>query len=701
MTDAPTTRRPVTAHDLLRFHLADDPRISPDGRTLAWVRTRLDADRDAYLSEIVLTDLESGAERRLTDRDVASDGSESAPRWSPSGDRIAFLAPGEAAASDDAAPGPAETFLDHGAQLWVAPVTDAGGARGARLTSLRGGAAPASWSPDGATLAFTTLVHPERGLETGPVEPPSDPYERYTRDVLRVTRVGWKSDALGLLGDYVRQLATVPAGGGEVRLPCRTPHDVGAPTWHPDGRRLAIVGNLGENAELERRQTIHLVDLAASDPRPEPLFTLEEMRASDVAFSPDGTRIAVCGHDDPKRGHYGFQRLWIVDVASGEGRCVSREHDVSFGDYSRNQDLRRTGGADGPRWLPDGSAILLLANRHGTVHVERFDLEDGSLTPLTDGRRVVSAFTMDDAGRRLALRITDGATPGELFTLDVSETGAQPRRRTGVNDDLLQELDLPEPELFVSRSGDAEVAGWIHWPPNRTPGQRIPVVLYTGGGPGGMRAEVFVHEFHLYAANGYAVLNCNARGNYGYGEAFSDAPRGWWGGVDYEDNMAFLHDALAAHPELDGDRVGVAGGSYGGFMASWIAARHPELKAAVVDRTLFNRYAFSGTSDIGILLDLIEFEGRYPWEAPDRYLEVSPIAYVGDVDVPTLVVHSALDHRCPVDQGEQLYMALRVRGVPTELIRFPNETHELSRNGRPNHRLYRLERYLAWFDRWL
>jgi dipeptidyl aminopeptidase/acylaminoacyl peptidase len=270
-----------------------------------------------------------------------------------------------------------------------------------------------------------------------------------------------------------------------------------------------------------------------------------------------------------------------------------------------------------------------------------------------------------------------------------------------VNDELLAELALPEPERFVSRSGPVEVQGWIHWPPQREEGAETPVILYTGGGPGGMRAEVFVHEFHLYAAQGYAVINCNARGNYGFGEAFSDAPRGDWGGVDYEDNMAFLRDVLEAHPELDGERLAVAGGSYGGFMASWIAARHPEFSAAVVDRTLFNRYAFSGTSDIGLLLDLVEFDGRYPWEAAERYLEVSPISYVGDVRVPTLVVHSALDHRCPVDQGEQLYMALRVQGVPTELVRFPNETHELSRNGRPQHRLYRLASYLDWFGRWL
>ena len=518
--------------------------------------------------------------------------------------------------------------------------------------------------------------------------------------MLRVTRVLWKSDALGLLGDYVRQIVLVPAEGGEVELLTEASNDLSAPTWSPDGRRLAVVGNLRDGGELERRQTVYLLDPTTTPATPEPLFTLEEMRASDLAFSPDGLRLAVCGHDDPQRGHYGFQKLWIVEVPSGEGRCVSAHFDVSFGDYSRNQDLRRSPGSDGPRWLPDGEALLLLANRRGTVHLERFDLGSGELVPLTSGDRVVSAFTVDVAGERAALRITDGTTPDEIFALELSRKD-EPRRLSGVNDALLEGLELSTPQRFVSTSGEVEVEGWIHLPPGLEEGEKVPAILYTGGGPGGMRANVFVHEFHLYAAHGYAVLNCNARGNYGYGEGFSDATRGAWGGLDYEDNMAFLRDTLEAHPELDGERLAVAGGSYGGFMASWIVARHPEFKAAVVDRTLFNRYAFSGTSDIGLLLDLVEFGGRYPWEAPQEYLEASPIHYVGGVQTPTLVVHSALDYRCPVDQGEQLYMALRVRGVPTELVRFPNETHELSRGGRPWHRIHRLECYLEWFERWL
>jgi dipeptidyl aminopeptidase/acylaminoacyl peptidase len=690
MNDA---RRPVTVHDVLRFAMSDDPQVSPDGGRVAWVRTRMVADENRYRSVIVITDVDGGGARDLVDG--------THPRWSPDGRRLAYLAP-DPEAAPLAGPAAAESPLDRLAQLWT---IDPAGGEGVRLTSLRGGVAAPVWSPDGARLAFTTLVHPRRGLEEGPPAQAEDPYVRFNRDVLVVTRVRWKSDALGLLGDYVRQLATIEASpGAPVRLLTNAPHDVGAPAWSPDGATLAVAGNLGPKGDQERRAAIYLIDAApaaGAEPvaAPPPLFWLAEMRGADVAWSPDGQRIAVCGHDDAPKGHYGFQKLWLVDVASGRGSCVSAAHDVSLGDYSRNQDMRRYGGPDGPRWLPDGRALLVLTNVRGAVNLSRFDLDDGGLRPVTEGDHSVCAFTLSADGRRVAYVVGDHVTPGDVWTLDLAD--GTPRRLSDVNAELRAEVRLLEPERFVARGSGVEVEGWVLLPHDLGPDERCPVILYTGGGPGGMRSSVFTHEWQLYAASGYAVIHCNARGNYGYGEAFSDATRGAWGDLDYQDNMAFLHEVVAAHPAIDGERMAVAGGSYGGYMAGWIAARHPEFRAAVVDRCLFNRYAFGGTSDIGMMLDHIEFGGKNPWEAPDDYLKWSPISYVDGIRTPTLVVHSALDYRCPIDQGEQLYAALQVLGVPTELVRFPDETHELSRAGRPWHRVYRLERYLDWFERYL
>jgi dipeptidyl aminopeptidase/acylaminoacyl peptidase len=288
--------------------------------------------------------------------------------------------------------------------------------------------------------------------------------------------------------------------------------------------------------------------------------------------------------------------------------------------------------------------------------------------------------------------------PGDLYTLAPE---GELRRLTDVNGELLSEIALSVPERFSCESDGLRIEGWVNPPVGREPGRRYPVILYTGGGPGGMRASVFVHEWQVYAASGYAVINCNTRGNHGYGQPFSAATRGKWGDLDYRDNMAFLRAACAAFAFIDPERLTVAGGSYGGYSAAWIIGRHPEFKAAVVDRALTNRTSQVGTSDIGFLLDQVEFDKKLPWENIDTLIERSPVMYAGNIQTPTLVVHSALDHRCAVEQGEQLYMALKRRGVPTEFVRFPDESHELSRAGRPWHRIFRIDRYLDWFKRWL
>lgn len=683
-----SNKQPLEVRDLLRFQMADDAQLAPNGQQVAWVRTSIDAQSNRYISMIVISDLATG-----TDRDFVRG---SHPRWSPDGLNIAYLAANPDAAPLEAPEG-AESFLDRLPQLWVAAAVDCSTAR--MLSDLRGGAGQPLWSPDGQSLAFTTLVHPERGLERGLPTAEGDPYLRFNRDVLVVTKTRWKSDALGLVGDYVRQLARVAVDGATpVELLTQTPFGVGGVAISPDGTTFALTGNFEPNGDQQRRGAIYLLQ-TASPGVAKPLFWLQEMRGADVAWSPDGRSIAVCGHNSVVKGHYGLQKLWLVDVATGEGVCVSESHDISFGDYSRNQDMRRYGGPDGPRWLPDGQQLLVLVNERGCVNVACFDVPTRQLTPVTLGDHSICSFTLSADGSHFTYIQGDHVTPGDVWIRALNNSA--PKRVSDINGPISETVRLVNPERFTAHGSGVPVEGWVMLPPNLAPGDRCPVILYTGGGPGGMRASVFTHEWQLYAARGYAVINCNARGNYGYGEAFSDATRGAWGDLDYQDNMAFLAEVVDAYPMIDGGRKAVAGGSYGGYMASWIIARHQEFKAAVVDRCLFNRYAFGGTSDIGMLLDHVEFSGKNPWDAPDDYLRWSPISYVDGIKTPTLVVHSALDYRCPIDQGEQLYSALKVLGVETELVRFPDETHELSRAGRPWHRVYRLERYLDWFERHL
>lgn len=693
-----TARRKMASQDLLRFRMADDPQVSPDGREVAWVQTWVDPEENRYRSRVMVTEIAGGTTRQLSE----GPGVDTHPRWSPDGAWVAYLASGQPRPPAPPGPPAAVTALDGGPQLMLVP---SGGGAARALTALRGGARAPAWSPDGRRIAFVTMADPERGLEQlGDEQPRADDlYARFNRDVVVTRRLRWKSDAAGFLGNYYSHLAMVevdPAAAAPRPAVLLTagPHDFSPPAWSPDGRRLATTGNLDPGGETRRKSYIYLIDTAAQAPaEPRALFGLEEMRSSDLSWSPDGATLAVGGHNDPVIGHYGTPHLWLIDVASGAGRCVTEQIDLAIGDYSRNYDLRRYGGDDEPRWLPDGSAVLLLLNRAGTVHLHRLSLADGALAQLTEGDAVVTAFSIDPAARSVVALIGDSQNPGDLYAVEPAGL----RRLTHVNQELLGEIELSPALRFSCESDGLRVEGWVNPPVGREPGKRYPVILYTGGGPGGMRASVFVHEWQVYAAHGYAVINCNTRGNHGYGQAFSAATRGKWGDLDYRDNMAFLRAACEAFDFIDPGRLAVAGGSYGGYSAAWIIGRHPEFKAAVVDRALTNRTSQVGTSDIGFLLDQVEFDKKLPWENVETLIERSPVMYAGTIQTPTLVVHSALDHRCAVEQGEQLYMALKRRGVPTELVRFPDESHELSRAGRPWHRIFRIDRYLDWFRRWL
>ena len=695
--------RRLTAEDLLDFTMVSDPQLSPDGTRVAWVKTWMDRTTNSNKTQIQLTDVDTGKTRPL----MTTTGNHH-PRWSPDGQYIAFLAPGRKTRNPDA-PDPAVSIFG-GAQLMV---VSANGGEIWQLTDLLTGAGPANWSPDGQQIAFTTRVKPQEGLRFTTDQSPSsaDPYAYFNQDVLVVNRIAWKSDASGFLGDYRQQVACAPFNptqwGENVqpRLLTLGDYDLSAPTWSPDGKQLAAVGNIDLDNERVGDKHLYLISLEGDTPaHPTKVFGLKAM-STDLAWSPDGAGIVVSGHDDPEVGNAGVPKLWWITPETHEGVCITEELEHPLGDYSRNNDLRGYDGMhhgdDIPKWI-DGNHLLALVNIAGTVHLHRLSRETGKIQALTEGNMTICAFSVDAKAKRAVVLMEDDMKPSDLYLLDLTEPAPLALTPlTQVNADLLSELNLTEPERFEVPSDDVTIDTWLLPPVDREPGKRYPVILYTGGGPGGMRASVFVHEFHLYAAHGYAVLHCNARGNYGYGEAFATAPKGAWGKMDRIDNIRALRYACEQYDYLDADRLGVAGGSYGGYMASTITAHHPEFKAAVVDRCVCNNYSSHGTGDIGYLLNLAKYDNKHPWEAPMEYLENSPIQHVDKIKTPTLIVHSALDYRCPVEQGEQLYSALQLVGVPTRLVRFPNENHGLSRGGRPWHRVFRLHHYLDWFKAWL
>ncbi len=664
------------SHDLLRVVAVDDPRMAPDGTRVAWLETRIDPERDTTVTALRIGPADAaGPPRTLLERTGLR-----RPRWSPDGRELAFLVP-----------------ADDGAGAQVASVEVKGG-RTQRWASAGGPVLDLAWSPGGDGLAIVArLPAPD-----APDDPPPG--------VIRATRLKWKIDGAGLVGDRWTQLLWLPRDGGPGVPLVRGPFDVDAPAWSPDGTTLAFLGMVdpeGAGAASRRRDLWLLDTRAGSDAHPRRLASFADVRIAELSWSPDGGHLALAAHDAEGIGHYGAQRLVTVNVRSGSRRTVTRPDDGTLGNAAYT-DVGGYGGDCGPRWHGRGGSMVATISRAGSVRLCRID-PTGRIEPLTPDDRVVAAWSQDRAGRRAALLCWDRHGPGEVEIVDLAEKAsgpAAPRRLSHAGSALTTAMPAVTPRALEVPADPERHApaldAWLLHPPDSVPGpsRSVPLIVYCGGGPGGMRSDNYVFEFQLFAASGYAVLWMNARGCQGYGDPFCTAILGDWGGADWEDEQRALDAALLAVPELDPDRVAIAGGSYGGYQVNWAIGRSDRFRAAVSDRSVSNRVSAFGTSDIGFQRTF-EYDGATPWEDPGAYLAQTPLQGLAGVRTPTLVLHSAEDHRCPVEQGEQLYFALHAQGAPTELVRFPNESHGLSRGGRPWHRVARLDAYLDWFDRWL
>ncbi len=685
------TTRHFQVTDLFEFEMLSDPQISPNGEIIAWVKTWIDPNENRYRSRIYCTERDTGATY-----EVSSQHRDTYPRWSPCGRYLAHLGQGPSLDIDSQ-----ETVIGQGPQLYVIELSSGDMIQ---VTDLLGGVSEFSWSPDGCRFAFTTFVHPEWGLQyTADYEIPVDLRGKFTTDVLRVSRLRYKDDGLGYIGDYFRQVALVefdphPQALQEVTLLTRGLCDMKSPSWAPSGDYLVALGNRDRGGERERRQYVYRIETSQEDgEQPSTIVGLEEMRGDHLTWSKDGQHLFVCGHDDPVLGHYGNQRVWQVRVADGSAQCLTEDLDLSFGNASRDGDIRDYLGSDQPVWRNTTNDLLLLGNHQENTNLYRLSL-DGALESLTDCEGAVTAFSVDDSGRWIAALIADKANPGDLYLFDSHESSPlQPKQLTHLNFDLLDEIEYHPAQPFDFQSEGITMRGWLVEPVQAPERNGYPVLIYNGGGPGGMRTGLFCFQSQYLAAQGYAVLHANVRGNLGRGEAFSSAIRGRWGEEDYRDTLQALDEALRHFDHLDGERIGTFGGSYGGYMTNWIISRHPEMKAAVSINCLYNRLSDFGTGDMSFLLEKVEFEGVLPWENPKLFWERSPMKDVGRIQTPTLVIHAGRDHRCPVDQGEQLYFALRFREIPTELIRIAEASHGIRK---PWHRIYRLEAMADWFERW-
>jgi dipeptidyl aminopeptidase/acylaminoacyl peptidase len=423
---------------------------------------------------------------------------------------------------------------------------------------------------------------------------------------------------------------------------------------------------------------IFLIPAEGGEPR-----RITEMNGSErgLAWSPDSRRIAFVS----SLGRTSSRRVRVVDVVDGQPRGEPRN---VLGDWQYE-----------PRsvdWMPDGRLVMSapVGGRTALFHV---DPDSGEITEVLGGRRRMSDFTYDDEFRTVAFVATSVDQPTELYIADMD--GENERKLTGFNDELNQEIAWPSAERFTYESvGGLEIEAWLQYPHGYQEGEEYPLVLYIHGGPHSAYGEGWFDEFHNLTGAGMFVLYTNPRGSSGYGADFTYSTRGRWGREDYEDLMKAV-DIVVEREDVDGERLGVTGGSYGGFMTAWITTKTHRFRAAQTDRMISNWFSWYGTSDAQGLTEF-EFYGK-PWDNPELYWDLSPIKYVGNVTTPTLIVQSEEDHRTPMTDAEQWFMALKKQGVPVEFMRYPRSNHNLSRTGEPWLLVDRLGRLRDWFTHWL
>jgi dipeptidyl aminopeptidase/acylaminoacyl peptidase len=661
----------ITAEDILRIKTLLDPRISPDGKRIAFVVKRVDEAKNKSFTNLWMAPSDGSAPPREF---TTGDNHDAEPRWSPDGRFIAFI-------SDR---------VDETPQVYVIP-TDGGEAR--KLTDLpEGGLSEIAWSPDGGSIAFIHEPVDESdtkaAAEARKKDNKSTPPRRITRLMYRLEGTGWLPSERPHL--WVTDVAT-----GETKQLGRTPNGEASPCWSPDGTAIACVVNRRPDPDFEPLyEDILLFPVDGGEPT---VVAAPDGPKSSIAFSPDGSRIAWIGHTDV-RDTWGSRnkQVWSAPV-SGDGPavCHTTALDRPAGVHTLADVHSFGSGAAGPAW--DGDArILFIASDRGSERLMAVSLADNHIETLLEGRRAVLAFTYDPSSRCAALLMAEATAPAEIC---VWNGFGEPKRVTGLNDDFVRSRSIQAPEEFTARTPDGrEVHGWVLKPAGFDPSRKYPMVLQVHGGPHTQYGWSFFHEFQFLAAEGYVVVYTNPSGSVGYSEDWARAIKGQWGIPDFDDLMAAVDHVLALG-FVDEKRMAVAGGSYGGFMTAWVIGHTNRFRCAIADRGVYNLVSMAGQSDFP--WDNSNFDG-YAWDWSDVLLRHSPLTYSRNVTTPVMILHSEGDLRCPVGQAEEYFAALKALGKEVVFLRFPAESnHGLSRGGPPDLRVARLKANAEWFRRHL
>lgn len=663
----------VTPEDYYKTIFISQTEISPDGKYVAFTKTTINEEENSRHSEVWMQKLENGEPEgepfRFTDPTVRS----SNPVWSPDGKILGI----QSRRGDDnnsvrfirvTAPG-GEAFTIEG--LDRAPV----------------------WSPDGSKIAFVREPEreEERNRRAGWIAPDaiSQTLDSTRFDGRVITQMRYKRDGTSAWLPHPsiqqkRQIHIVPAEGGEPEQITDLPHHTGNLEWSIRGDKIFFTGNPEEDDEYNTDFTtnIYVVDIESGAVRK--LIEMDGSQGSPT-LSPDGRSLAFT-HTQERGAETDVMILSLNRNSEAEGSPVNLTSSWSL----------QPGGI---HWANDGRSIRFSAQIQGNAHLFEVSNSGGDVVQLTQGERRISSISKTADGQFLSYTSTDAITPAEGF---ISRSdGSDEVQFTRFNEEWMAERTInPAEPIWWKVEDGTDIQGWVIKPVGFEPGNSYPIVMKIHGGPHSAYGNTWFQAFHTLSASGMFVFYPNPRGSSSYGNEFTFATMGQWGVMDEEDFMTGLEAVMERYPEVDRERIGVSGGSYGGFMTNWLTARFPDhFKAAVTSRSISNWDSMYGTSDAQGLMEF-EFFG-FPWEQRDLYRKLSPMSYVENVVAPTLVIHSEEDWRTPIVEGEQWFMALKKMQVPVEFVRYPRSSHGLSRTGEPWLLVDRLERKRSWFNYWL
>jgi dipeptidyl aminopeptidase/acylaminoacyl peptidase len=637
----------MTAEDYLAFETANDPQISPDGKWVAYSVTTIDQKANRRKSEIFVVAMDGSRPATPFTGDSVSS---SSPRWSPDGKYMAFL-----------------SARDGGKiEVWLLP-TSGGEAR--RLTNLENGVSNIEWSQDSTRIVGLT--------RTGP--PPSK-----SSDVRHYTHISYKFNDTGWFDEKRSHVVVIDAKTGEAKqITDGNDWNDTDPHWSPDSSRIAFVSDR-TGREFDGGHNTDVWVIAATGSGALTKISDHEGPDRSPRWSPDGKQIAFLGSADEEDP----ANIYIAPAEGGKATSISKGNDMLVGEMT---------------WAEQGKALYFGSGVKGETHVFRIvasleHIATGTVTRLTSGPRNVHAFALHDASGKMVYLANDFEHLDDVYVRD--SASAPERQLTHLNSVLWSKLDLAKVERVPYKAADGlAIDGFLVKPVGWQAGKKYPMVVSIHGGPAGMYGVDWYQEFQVYATRGWAVFFCNPRGSTGYGQAFQRGVAHEWGGKAYTDIMTGVDEVLKRNAWIDRDRLGVTGGSYGGFMTNWIVTQTNLFKAAVTLRGISNFVSDDGTRD-GAYGHERDFGGDI-FHNYDEYWKYSPLRLVANVKTPTLVLHSDNDFRVPIEQGEQWFRALQHYHVTSEIVMFPRENHNLTRTGEPKHLVESMNWQCYWFDRFL